>query len=254
MNYFDLTGKVALITGGSSGLGIQFAKALASQGAKLALLARRIERLAEVKKELEGLGYEAFILKADVTEFSNIKNVVKEIYDHYGRIDILVNSAGVAVEARVSEMTEEEWIRVIDTNLNSLFFMAKAVYPYMMKNGYGRVINIGSIHSTVSRMGGAISSYVTAKAGVFGLTKALAEEWAKDGITVNAIGPAYFASEMTEKAIAMPEFKDFINAYSPMGRLGKAGELDGAIIYFASESSSFTTGQLLQIDGGWTTI
>jgi len=253
-NYFDLTGKVALITGASSGLGVQFAKALGNQGAKLALVARRLEKLEQVKNELESLGYEVLIERCDVTNTSDIKNAVKNVIDHYGTIDILVNNAGVGHAAKAVEQTDEEWKNVIDTNLNSVYYFSREVGKVMIDKGYGKIINIGSLHSTVAMAAFPLSSYCTTKGGVLMLTKALATEWAKHGITVNAIGPAYFESEMTEKTIGSDEFDKIVKAYCPMGRIGRQGELDGALIYFASDASSYTTGQLLQVDGGWTAI
>ena len=254
-NYFDLTGKVALITGGSSGLGVQFAKALANQGAKIALVARRLERLEEVKKDLEQEGYEVYVQKGDLSEFDSIKEIVQNVKEHYGRIDILVNNAGIAYATPSLDMPDEEWLNIMDVNLNSLFFLAREVASVMKEQGQGgRIINLGSIHSTVAMAPFSVTSYATTKGGVLMLTKSLAAEWAKYGITVNAIGPSYFESEMTASAVNTPEFQQILQAYCPMGRVGKPGELDGALIYFASDASSFTTGQLLQVDGGWTTI
>lgn len=253
-NYFDLTGKVALVTGASSGLGVQFAKALGGQGAKLALVARRLERLEIVKAELEGLGYEVFITKCDVTDIKDVELAVRTIVNHYGTIDILVNNAGVATSGPSESLDVDEWDRVVDTNLNSVYYVSREVGKIMKQNGYGKIINLGSIHSIVAMAQFPIASYAATKGGVLMLTKALAVEWAKFGITVNAIGPAYFKSEMTEAALDTDGFKQVVEAYCPMGRVGNPGELDGAILYFASDASSYTTGQLLQIDGGWTAI
>lgn len=252
--YFDLSGRVALITGASSGLGVQFAKALGNQGAKLALVARRVEKLESVKEELESLGYEVYIGKCDVTNPKEIEDVVGDIVKHYGTIDILINNAGVATAGASTDLPIEEWDRVVNTNLNSVYYMSREVAKIMKEKGYGRIINLGSIHSTVAMSAFPLAAYASTKGGVLMLTKSLAAEWAKDGITVNAIGPAYFESEMTNQAMQDDGFKQIVNIYCPMGRIGKQGELDGAVIYFASEESSYTTGQLLQIDGGWTTI
>lgn len=254
-NYFSLEGKVALVTGASSGLGVQFAKALGNQGAKLALIARRKEKLEKVQKELQDLGYEVYIEQCDLTDFSNIPTVVENIKNHYGTIDILVNNAGIAYGTPSMDMPNEEWLNIMDVNLNSVYILSREVANIMKEKGKGgRIINLGSIHSTVAMKPFPISSYATTKGGVLMLTKSLAAEWAKYGITVNAIGPSYFKSEMTDKLVESPHFEQIIKAYCPMERLGSPGELDGAIIYFASDASSFTTGQLLQIDGGWTTI
>jgi gluconate 5-dehydrogenase len=251
---FDLRGKKAIVTGASSGLGVQFAKALARQGADVALFARRLEKLEAVAKEIEALGVRALPVKCDVLDNAQIKAAVAQVKAAFGRIDILVNNAGVAAVAPAESQSDEDWKRVIDTNLNAVYYMAREVGAVMIEQQYGRIINLGSIHSNVAMTGLPISGYCTAKGGVRMLTKDLAVEWAKHGITVNAIGPSYFESEMTEDVIHDPQFLGAIKVYCPMGRPGKPGELDGAVVYFASDAASFTTGQLLQIDGGWTAL
>jgi gluconate 5-dehydrogenase len=179
---------------------------------------------------------------------------VAGIKGHYGRIDILVNNAGTARANPAESQSDEDWNAVIGTNLNSVYFMAREVGGVMIGQKYGKIINVGSIHSSVAMPGRPLNAYCTSKGGVLMLTKALAAEWAKYNITVNAIGPAYFPSEMTETAMSNPDFLNTVRTYCPMGRPGRAGELDGAVIYFASDASSYTTGQLLTIDGGWTAI
>jgi gluconate 5-dehydrogenase len=252
---FDLTGKVALVTGASSGLGVQFAKALARQGAKLAIVARRVEKLEATKKEIEGeFGTEVLALPCDVLDIAQIKETVAAIKSHYGRIDILVNNAGTARSAAAEEQSDEDWKAVIDTNLNAVYYVAREVGKVMKEQRYGKIINLGSIHSTVAMRGSGLSAYCASKGGVLMLTKDLANEWAKDGITVNALGPAYFPSEMTGHVIENEGFLKLVELSCPMGRPGRIGELDGALVYFASDASSYTTGQILWIDGGWTTI
>jgi NAD(P)-dependent dehydrogenase (short-subunit alcohol dehydrogenase family) len=253
-NYFDLTGKVAIITGASSGLGVQFAKALGEQGAKLALFARREEKLQAVQKELQDAGYEAIYEVTDVLNTDNIAESVAKVVDQYSRIDILINGAGVAVIYPAEEQPISEWDKTINTNLNGVYYVAREVGKVMVKQKYGKIINLGSIHSTVAMPGLGISAYTAAKGGVKMLTKALASEWAKYNITVNAIGPAYFESEMTQDVIGGEEFQAAVKAYCPMCRVGEPGELDGAVLYFASDASRYCTGQLLSIDGGWTAI
>jgi gluconate 5-dehydrogenase len=174
--------------------------------------------------------------------------------ERFGRIDILVNNAGVGAGEPAESQSDETWQKVIDTNLNGVYYVAREVGKVMVAQKYGKVINIGSIHSSVAMMGSPITAYCASKGGVAMLTKALANEWAQHNITVNAIGPAYFESEMTDQFVNTDMFTMAVKAHCPMGRVGKAGELDGAIIYFASDASSYTTGQLLTIDGGWTTI
>jgi len=251
---FDLKGKVALITGASSGLGVQFAKALAAQGANIVISARRVERLEQVKKEVEALGVECLAVQCDVGKNDEIISMVAETKARFGQIDILVNNAGVGQAIPAEQQTDEEWLSMINLNLNAVYFVAREVGKVMIEQKYGKIINIGSIHSTVAMMGSPITAYNASKGGVAMLTKSLANEWAQHNITVNAIGPAYFQSEMTDAVINDDSFLVAVKAYCPMGRVGRPGELDGALVYFASDASSYTTGQLLTIDGGWTTI
>jgi len=253
-NLFNIRDKVAVVTGASSGLGRQFALALAREGANVAILARRAEKLEKVKEEVEALGVKCISVKCDVVDTESIKSAVATVVECFGRIDILVNNAGVGTGAPAEMQEDSVWNMTINTNLNGVYFVAREVGKVMIKQNYGKIINIGSIHSTVSMNGSPISAYCASKGGVAMLTKALACEWAKHNITVNAIGPAYFESEMTDQVINTPEFANAVMAYCPMGRVGKAGELDGAVVYFSSDASSYTTGQLLTIDGGWTTI
>ena len=253
-NLFDLSGKVAIVTGASSGLGRQFATALAGAGADVAILARRVENLEETKKILDALGSDTLAIKCDVTNNDDIKTAVAAVKERYGRIDILVNNAGVATVSPSQDHSDEEWERVMNTNMNAVFYMCREVGKIMVEQNYGKIINLGSIHSRVAMPGLGIAAYCASKGGVFMLTKELAVEWARYNITVNAIGPSYFPSEMTGAVINDPAFLTGIKALCPMGRPGKPEELDGALLYFASDASTFTTGQLLNIDGGWTAI
>ena len=254
-NYFDIKDKVAVVTGASSGLGWQIAQAYASQGAKLALFARREERLIENKKVLEDeYGVEVMYAVTDVGDYDSITESVQKVMDAFGRIDILVNAAGMGNNKMVVDQSNEEWARHIHIDLTGVYYMCKAVGEIMIKQEYGKIINIGSIHSRVIFPGGGISAYSSAKGAVMNLTKNLAVEWAKYNITVNAIGPAVFRTELTEESLGLPGFMDLIAAYCPAGRLGEPGELDGLAIYLASDASSFCTGQLICIDGGWTAI
>ena len=253
-NLFDLSGKVAIVTGASSGLGRQFATALAGAGANVAILARRLENLEETKKTLDALGSDTLAVKCDVTKNEDIKTAVAAVKEHYGRVDILINNAGVATVSPSQDHTDEEWERVMNTNMNAVFYMCREVGKIMVAQNYGKIINLGSIHSRVSMSGIGIAAYCASKGGVFMLTKELAVEWAQYNITVNAIGPSYFPSEMTNDVMSDPAFLGAIKARCPMGRPGKPEELDGAILYFASDASTFTTGQLLNIDGGWTAV
>ena len=251
---FNLKGKVAIVTGASSGLGVQFATALAKQGADIAIVARRVEKLNAVKADIEALGVRCFAIQCDVLKNDDIKAAVAAILEYYGKIDILVNNAGIGLFEPAEIQSDETWTKMMDMNLSSVYFLAREVGKHMVGNNYGKIINIGSIHSTVAMTGLPLSAYCTSKGGVLMMTKALANEWAKYNITVNAIGPAYFESEMTEAVVGNEEFAKVVKTYCPMGRIGKRGELDGAVVYFASDASSYTTGQILSVDGGWTVI
>ena len=215
-----------------------------------------MEKLEAVKAEIEAMGVKCYAHKCDVLNVDESRQTVKDVEAYFGKIDILVNNAGVGDVAPAEEMTDETWRKVLGTNLDAVYYVAREVGNVMIKNGYGKIINIGSLHSEVVMAPGTwpVAAYATAKGGVKMLTKALAVEWAKKGITVNALGPAYFGSEMTSAILDSGGFDAVANAYCPMGRAGREGELNGALIYFASDASSYTTGQLLCIDGGWTAM
>lgn len=253
-NLFDLTGKVAIVTGASSGLGVDFARALANQGANIAIVARREEKLKEVQKEIEEIGVTCRYYVCDVMKTEQIKSAVEQVEKDFGRIDILVNNAGLGLVDAADKTTDEMWRSMIDTNLNGVYFFAREVGKVMLKQKYGRIINIGSIHSTVSMKGMPVTAYCSTKGGVLMLTKSLATEWAKEGITVNAIGPGYFALGMAEGIVDDPEFLKIIEFMCPMGRAGKSGDLDTTVVYLASEASRYITGQIITVDGGWTAL
>lgn len=251
---FDLTGKIALVTGASSGLGVQYAKALAAQGADIALLARRVDKLEEVKNEILSMGRRCVAVKCDVTIEGEIVYAVHQVVSNFGRIDILINNAGISAISPAENMSEADWDKVVDTNLKGVFLVAKHVGKQMIKQNYGKVVNISSMFGTVANSAFPVVNYHAAKHGVIGITRALASEWAKYNITVNAIGPGFFESEMTAAAINTDDFKKYVDVSCPMKRIGKPGELNGALIYLASDASSYTTGQTIVVDGGWTSI
>ena len=252
---FSLKGKVALITGASSGLGVQFAKAYARQGADLVILARRYDRLETLAKEIEEeTGVRCLPIKCDVSVESEVKAAVAKAVEVFGKIDILVNNAGVGAGTPAEQLSMDEWKHVVDVNLNSVFLMSKEVGQIMIKNKYGRIINVASMYGVVANNAIPASPYHASKAGVVNLTRALACEWAKYNITVNAIGPGFFMTEMTEEALKDEAFLQYIKYTTPMGRYGESGELDGLAIYLASDASSYTTGQIICVDGGTTAM
>lgn len=253
LNYLDIKGRVAIVTGASSGLGKQFAICLAEQGANVAIVARRVEKLEEVKKEVESFGVKCIAVPTDVTDTAQIKNAVQAVMKEFGRIDILINNAAAGFATPTVETTDEQWQNVMKTNVDGVFFFAREVGKVMLEQKYGKIVNIGSFHCQVTMNGLPRSGYSTAKGAVYMMTKALAAEWAKGGITVNTLGPGFFVSEMSDK-VADEKYEKLITDNCPMGRRGKPGELNGAMLFLASDASSYVTGQLLLVDGGWTIV
>lgn len=252
-NLFDLTGRVAVVTGASSGLGADAARAYVAQGADVALLARRAEKLETLADELRRTGRRVEVLPCDVTEEEQVKQAVEAVVARLGRIDILLNNAGVAIRGSVEELSAEEWDRGMNTNLRGMFFMCKYVVPHMRAQHYGRIVNISSVNARIADKNPALVRHVynASKAGVRGLTLGMAASYGMDNITVNAVGPGLFESEMTADTLFANEpFMQMYNALCPMGRPGYRGELNGTILYFSSEASSYVTGQYVVVDGG----
>lgn len=251
---FDLKGKVAVITGASSGLGKQMSFAFAKQGADLVLLSRGIDKLAEVKADLEKLGVRVMAFGCDVTVTSMVDQAAKRAEEYFGHIDILVNNAGASRDNSVLEMTDEEWQFTVDTDMSSVFKVTRAFANIMKKNNYGRIINISSMYGMVGNTEIPTIAYHSAKGGVINFTRAAAAELANYNITVNAICPGYFNTELTKEVLATEKFQEFANTHVPLKRYGKEGELNGAAIFLASDESSYVTGSILPVDGGYTCV
>jgi gluconate 5-dehydrogenase len=245
---FSLQGKVALVTGSYQGLGLVLARGLAQAGATIVLNGRSQEKLDTAKAELakEGLAVHGYAF--DVTNSSQIRESVPKIEDEVGPIDILVNNAGIQRRAPLDQIEETVWRDVIDTNLTGIFLVTKQVVQGMIARKSGKIINIGSLQCEVSR--NTIGPYATSKGGVRMLTKAMATDWGKYNIQVNAIGPGYYLSEMTRPLAEDPQFDSWLKARTPMGRWGDQQELIGAAIFLASKASSFVTGHIMYVDGG----
>lgn len=252
---FNLKGRVAVVTGASSGLGKQMAMALARQGASLAILARRIERLEEFKPELIEAGAEEVLpIKCDVTSTTEIDNAAKEVEEKFGNVDILVNCAGSSKDNGVLEMSDEEWDYTIATDETSVFKMTRAFANIMKKNNYGRIINISSMYGLVGNTEIYTVAYHASKGAVVNFTRAVAAELATFNITCNAICPGYFETELTKEVLDTPKFQEFAKTHVPMERYGKPGELDAAVVFLASNEASYVTGLIMPVDGGYTAI
>jgi NAD(P)-dependent dehydrogenase (short-subunit alcohol dehydrogenase family) len=250
MNSKPLSGKTALITGASKGLGKAMALALAEAGADLALVSRDLEKLMETAAAVRAHGVQAEAIRADVTDESQVAVLEKKVAARFGRIQILVNSAGINIRKNVTDFTLVEWRSVLDTNLTSVFLLCRAFVPLMRGQGYGRILNLTSIMSHVALPGR--TAYAASKTGLLGFTKALALELAPEKITVNGISPGPFATEMNMPLMQNPELsREFISKI-PLARWGKVEEVGRLAVYLCSEDAGFITGTDILIDGGWT--
>jgi NAD(P)-dependent dehydrogenase (short-subunit alcohol dehydrogenase family) len=248
---FDLTGQVALVTGASRGLGQGFARALASAGADLILTSRRKGDLLSFVDEIETMGRRAIPVELDVRDQRSIEAMAEIAEARFGRIDILVNNAGCNVRKPAFDVTWEDWNLILDTNLRGSFFVAQQIAKRMKTRGYGRIINIGSVTSVFGYAG--LAPYGASRGGIRQLTMSLADDWGKYGITVNCLAPGWFETEQNQVLYENKEWVDYLVDRIPVKRPGKPGDLDGAVVFLASESSRYITGQTLLVDGGIST-
>jgi len=250
-NQFSLESKVALVTGTSRGLGQTFARALARAGADLVITSREVASLKNFQTEMEALGRKVLSLPLDVRDHSSIQTMARAAIEHYGKIDILVNNAGCNVRKPALEITWDDWNLVLDTNLRGSFFVAQAVAAHMISKKYGRVINIGSVTCVAGYAG--LGPYGASRGGIKQLTMSLADDWGKDGITVNCLAPGWFKTSQNTVMYQNPEWVEYLCDRIPLKRPGQPTDLEGAIVFLASEASAYITGQTLLVDGGIST-
>ena len=247
---FDLKGRVAVVTGASSGLGRQMAIALAKQGADVAVLARRVNKLEDLAQELTEIGVKSLAVECDVMDLESIKSAKDKVMEEFGKVDILINSAGGNKGGLIKDMDNDDWNFTVDLDLNSIFRVTKEFVQPMLDANYGRIINIASMYGLLGTNQGA-AAYHAAKGGVVNFTRAAAAEFAPHGVTCNSICPGFFKTELTEESIDTDDFKQYMNFSVPMGRAGHEGELNVGAIFLASDEASYVTGVNLPIDGGW---
>jgi NAD(P)-dependent dehydrogenase (short-subunit alcohol dehydrogenase family) len=250
-NQFDLSGKVAVVTGASRGLGQYLGRALARAGADLVITSRKLSDLAPFREEIEALGRKALPLELDLRDEGSIRAMAPKAIEHYGKIDVLVNNAGCNVRKPSIDVTWEDWNLVLDTNLRGSFFVTQTFAPHMLANGYGRIINIGSVTSVFGYAG--IGPYCASRGGIKQLTMSLADEWGAKGITVNCLAPGWFKTKQNAVMYEDAQWVEYLKERIPLKRPGQPNDLDGAVVFLASDASAYITGQTLLVDGGITT-
>ena len=251
LDLFDLSGKVAVITGASRGLGQYLTRALARAGADVVITSRSLDALQDFSVEIEALGRRVLPLPLDVRDYQSIQDMVEAAFEHFGRIDILVNNAGCNVRKPAAEVDWEDWNLVLDTNLRGGFFVAQAVAKKMIPFRYGRIINIGSV-TTVAGYAG-ITPYCASRGGVKQMTMSLADDWGQYNITVNCLAPGWFKTAQTKVLYDNQQWVDYLTDRIPLKRVGQPNDLDGTVIFLASDASAYVTGQTVLVDGGIST-
>jgi len=250
-NLFDMSGRVAIVTGASRGLGQQFARALARAGADLVLTSRDLERLADFRREVESLGRRALAVELDVRQEASIEAMARAAVEAYGRIDVLVNNAGLNIRKPALEYTWDEYDTILDTILKGSFFCARAVARVMAPAGRGRIVNVGSATCAFGMDG--IVPYTASRGGIAQMTRGLAVEWGRYGITVNCLAPGWFRTAQNSVLYENAAWVASITDRIPLGRPGQPSDLDGTVVFLSSEASAYVTGQVLFVDGGFTT-
>ena len=252
-NPFDLRGKVGIVTGGNGGIGLGMARGLANAGVRVAVAARNKEKSDSAARELQTLGTDAMAIAVDVTSETSVEAMVGETVARWGRLDVLVNNAGINIRKPAHELALDEWRKVLDTNLTSAFLCARAAYPEMKRGGGGKIVNVGSILSIFGASFAPV--YGASKGGVVQLTKSLAVAWAKDNIQVNAVLPGWIDTDLTKRARRdVPGLEERVLARTPAGRWGNIDDLAGIAVFLASAASDFLTGAAIPLDGGYSAM
>lgn len=251
---FSLADRVAVVTGASSGLGVAFAEGLAGAGARVVLAARRLDRLEELEARLKGQGAEALAVRCDVAEESDVEALLRSTLERFGRVDVLVNNAGVTQVTPALEEPLEQFRKTIEVNLIGAYLCCQRFGRVLVQQGRGSIVNVASVLGLVGSGLIPQAAYASSKGGLLSLTRELAAQWARMGVRVNALAPGWFPSEMTEGMFADEAGQRFIRTRTPMGRPGRLEELIGPLLLLASDASSYMTGQVLVVDGGWTIV
>jgi NAD(P)-dependent dehydrogenase (short-subunit alcohol dehydrogenase family) len=250
---FDLSGETAIVTGAGQGLGESMAHGLAEAGANIVIADINLESAEKTAADLKKIGVKAIAIKTDITKTNDVNKMAEITVKEFGKIDILVNNAGIMRTGKTPEnIEEEEWKRVINVDLTGVFLASKAVGSQMIRQKYGKIINIASMSGIIVNMNRKLTDFCSAKGGVIMLTKALASEWAKHNIRVNAIAPGYMRTIQNEAAISNPKIFEEMCTLTPLNRPGEVNELNGPVVFLASQASSFMTGHTLLVDGGYT--